>query len=146
MLSNCGAGEDSSPLDFKESKPVNPKGNQPWIFTGRTDAEVPTLWPPDAQRTHSLEKTLVPGKIEDQRRRGWQDEMVRQHHWLNGHESEQTLGQWRSLACCSSWGLKRVGHNLATEQQPWQAGILRLIAQCFSARHQWALREDANKS
>ena len=52
MLSNFGAGEDSwESLDSKEVKPVNPKGNQPWIFIGRTDAEAETLilWPPDAK-------------------------------------------------------------------------------------------------
>ena len=52
MLLNCGAGEDSeSPLDCKEIKAVNPKGNQPLIFIGRTDheAETPILWPPDAK-------------------------------------------------------------------------------------------------
>ena len=60
-----------SPLDCKEIKPVNPKGNQPWIFTGRTDAEAetPILWPPD-RRADSLEKTLLLGKIEGRRRRG----------------------------------------------------------------------------
>ena len=52
MFSSCGVGEDSeSSLDSKEIKPVNPKGNQPWIFIGKTDAEaeVPILWPPDAE-------------------------------------------------------------------------------------------------
>ena len=50
MLSNCGAGETlESPLDGKEIKPVNPKGNQPRIFIGRTDAEAPILWPPDVK-------------------------------------------------------------------------------------------------
>ena len=53
MLSNCGVGEDSweSALDNKEIKPVNPKGNQLWIFIERTDAEAeaPMLWPPDAK-------------------------------------------------------------------------------------------------
>ena len=48
ILSNYGAGEDSwESLDCKEIKPINPKGNQPWIFIGRTDAEVPILWPLD---------------------------------------------------------------------------------------------------
>ena len=58
-----------SPLDCKEIKPVNPEGNQPWIFTGRTDgeAEAPILWP-----TASMEKTLMLGKIEGRRRRGQQ--------------------------------------------------------------------------
>ena len=61
MLSNCGTGEDfQSPLDCKEIKPVNPKGNQPWIFIGRTNvgAEVPIFWQPDA-------KGLLIGKDSD---------------------------------------------------------------------------------
>ena len=62
-----------SPWDRKEIKPVNPKGNQPRIFTGRTDAEAeaPIIWPPDA-KSNSLEKTLLLGKIDDKRRRGQQ--------------------------------------------------------------------------
>ena len=61
------------------------------------------------QRTDSLEKTLMLGKIEGGRRRGQQDEMVRWHHRLKGHEFEQTLGdnkRQRSQACCNSWGHK----------------------------------------
>ena len=61
-----------SSLDSKEIKPVNPKGNQPWIFIVRTDAETPILWLPD--RKSQLEKTLMLGKVEGSRRRGWQDE------------------------------------------------------------------------
>ena len=52
MLSNCGVGEDSeSPLDYKDFKPVYPKADQSWVFTGRTDAEAetPVLWPPDVK-------------------------------------------------------------------------------------------------
>ena len=62
-----------SPLDCKEIKPVNPKGNQPWIFIGRTDAEAaaPILWPP-MWRADPLEKTLMLGKTEGKRRRRWQ--------------------------------------------------------------------------
>ena len=64
-----------SPLDYKEIKPVNPKEKQYWIFIGRTDAEAetPVLWPPDAKNwlTHQ-EKTLMLGKTEGRRRRGWQ--------------------------------------------------------------------------
>ena len=56
-----------SPLGCKEIQPVHPKGNQSWIFIGRTNAEAPILWPPDL-----LEKTLMPGKIEGRRRMGWQ--------------------------------------------------------------------------
>ena len=60
-------------LDCKEIKPVSPKGNQPWIFTGRTNAEAkaPVLWPPDG-RTYSLEETLMWGKTEGKRKRGKQ--------------------------------------------------------------------------
>ena len=62
-----------SPLDCKEIKPVHPKGNQSWIFTGRTDAEAeaPKLWPPDA-KNWLIRKDPDPGKIEGRRRRGWQ--------------------------------------------------------------------------
>ena len=83
MLSNCGAGEDSSEsIDNKEIKPVNPKGNQPCIFTGSTDAkaEAPTLWSPfTTRRTDSSEKTLMLGKIEGRRRKGHQ-----RMTWLQG--------------------------------------------------------------
>ena len=67
-------------LESKEIQPVHPKGNQPWIFIGRTDAEAetPILWPP-VVRTDSYEKTLMLGKIEGWRRRGWQ-----RMRWLDG--------------------------------------------------------------
>ena len=60
-----------SSLDCKESQPVHPKGNQSWVFIGRTEteAEIPILWPPD-EKINSLEKTLMLGKIEGGRRRG----------------------------------------------------------------------------
>ena len=81
-----------SPLDCKEIKAVNPKGNQPWIFTGRTDAEAeaPVLWSPDA-KSQSLEKTDA-GKDWRQKEKGTtENEMVGWHHWLNEHELEKTL-------------------------------------------------------
>ena len=70
----------SSPLDSKEIQPVHPKGDQSWVFIGRTDAEAetPILWPP-LQRTDSLEKTLMLGGIEGRRRRGQQ-----RMRWLDG--------------------------------------------------------------
>ena len=60
-----------SPLDCKEIQPVHPKGDQSWVFIGRTDveAETPILWPPDV-KTDSLEKPLMLGKIEDGRKEG----------------------------------------------------------------------------
>ena len=80
-----------SPLKCKEIQPVHPKGNQPWIFIGRTgaEAEAPILWPPDA-------KSWLTGKDPDVGKDWWQekreteDEMVGWHHWLNGHDFEQT--------------------------------------------------------
>ena len=77
-----------SPLDCKESQPVYPKGNQSWIFTGRTDAkaEIPILWPPDV-KNWLIEKTLMLGKIEGRRRSGWQ--MMR---WLDGITDSMDMG------------------------------------------------------
>ena len=83
-----------SPLDCKEIKPVNPKGNQPWIFIGRTDteAETPILWPPDA-KSQLIGKDPDAGKDWRQEEKGvTEDEMVGWHHWLKGHEFEQALG------------------------------------------------------
>ena len=83
-----------SPLDSKEIKPVNPKGNQPWIFIGRTDAEgeAPRLWSPDV-KSQVIGKDFDDGKDLGQEEKGSiEDEMVGCHHWLNGPESEQTLG------------------------------------------------------
>ena len=83
-----------SPLDYKEIKSVNPKGNQPWIFIGRTisEAEAAILWPPEA-------KSQFIGKDPDARKDQGQeekavteDEMVKYHHQLHGHEFEQTPG------------------------------------------------------
>ena len=99
-----------SPLDSKEIKLVNPKENQPSIFTGRTDAEAEAL---DhlMQRADSLEKTLMLGKTEGRRKRLTEDEVVGWHRQLNGHECEQTPGDsegQRSLVCCSPWGHKEL--------------------------------------
>ena len=101
-----------TPLDFKEIKSVNPKGNQPWIFTGRTDAEVevPILWPLD-MKNQLIGKDPDAGKDWRQKEKGTaEDEMVGWQHPLNGHESEQATGGsegQRSLVCCSSWGQKK---------------------------------------
>ena len=101
-----------SPLDSKEVKPVNSKGNQPWIFIGRTGLMLKLQYFGHLmQRTDSLEKTLMMGKIEGRRRRGRQrNEMVGWHHQLNGHEFEQALrnGEGQGgLSCCSPWGCKK---------------------------------------
>ena len=98
-----------SPLDCKEIKPVNPKGNQHWMFIGRTDAEVPILWSHDA-KSRLIGKDPDAGKDWRQEEKGTtEDEIVRWHHRLNGHESEQTPGDSEGqggLAFCSLWGHK----------------------------------------
>ena len=93
-----------SPWDYSEIKLVHPKGNQPWIFVGRTEAEAPILWPPDV-KSWLIEKDPDAGKDWREEKRTTEDEMVGWHHWLSGHELEQTLGDSEgqgSLACYSS--------------------------------------------
>ena len=102
-----------SPLDCMEIKPVNSKGNQSWIFLGRTDAEVvaPILWPPDAKNL-LIGKDSDAGKDWRQEEKGMtEDEMVGWHHRLNGHAFEQALGYDKgqgSLACYIPWGHKEL--------------------------------------
>ena len=96
-------------------EPVNPKGNRCWILIGRTvEVEAPILWPPDV-KSLLIGKDPDAGRIEGRRRRRqqrWLDEMRRivvWHHWLNGHELEQTLGDsggQENLGCCNPWGYK----------------------------------------
>ena len=100
-----------SPLDCKEIQPVHPKGDQSWVFIGRTDveAETPILWPPDAKNL-LIWKNPDAGKDWRQEEKGTtDDEMVGWHHRLNGHGSGWTLGVGDGqggLACCSPWGCK----------------------------------------
>ena len=103
-----------SPLDCKEIKPVNPKGNQPWIFIGRTDAE-PKLqyFGHLMRRTNSLEKTLMLGKIEDKRRSGWRLDgwMASLTQWTWVWENP---GSWRWTGrpgMLQSTGLQGVRHD-----------------------------------
>ena len=95
MLLNCGVGEDSwESLGLQGDPPVHPKGNQSWIFIGRTDAEakIPILWPPDA-KSWLIWKDPDAGKDWRWKEKGiTEDEMVGWHHRLNGHEFEQTPG------------------------------------------------------
>ena len=98
----------------KEIQPVHPKGNQPWTFVGRTDAEAeaPILWLPDAN-SRLAGKDPKSGKDRRQKEKGMtEDEMVGWYHGLNGHEFEQTPGDGegqRSLGCCNPWGHKELG-------------------------------------
>ena len=95
-----------SPFDCKEIQPVHPKGDQSWVFTGRTDVEAET----PLRRADSFEKTLILGKIEGRRRRGPQ-----RMRWVDGitDSTDMSLGKLlvvgdgqRDLECCSPWGLK----------------------------------------
>ena len=110
-----------SPLDCKEIKPINSKGNQSWISIGRTDAEswssntLATWW---EELTHW--KDADAGKVWRQEEKGMtEDEMVGWHHWPNGHEFEQGPGDGDGqggLVCCSPWGYKE---SEMTEQLSW---------------------------
>ena len=110
-----------SPLDCKEIQPVNPKGNQSWIFIRRTDieAETPILLPPDA-KNWLIGKDPDAGKDWRQEEKGTtQDEMVGWRHQLNGYESEWTPGVGDgqgTLVCCGSWGHRE---SDTTERLSW---------------------------
>ena len=115
-----------SSLDCKKIKPVNPKGNQSWIFIGRTDAEArtPIPWPPDA-KDWLIWKDPDAGKDWGQEeKRMTENEMVGWYHWLDGREFEQALGVGDgqgSLVCCSPWSRKELD---TTEQLNWTFFIL----------------------
>ena len=127
MPSNCGVGEDSfeSPLDSSKIKPVNPKGNQPWMFIGKTDAEAeaPILWPHNGQSRFTgkdwyWERERAGGEG------ATEHEMIGWCRWLKGHESEQTLGVKDKEAWLTAVHGVRVRQDWATEQQ--QQGIYAL--------------------
>ena len=113
--------ELESLLNCKAIHPVHPKGNQSWIFTGRTDAEAeaPILWPPDV-KSWLIWKDPDAGKDWGQEEKGTtEDEMVGWRLRLSGHESEQALGVGDGqggLGCCSPWGHKE---SYTTEQPNW---------------------------
>ena len=117
-----------SPLDCKEIQPVHPKGDQPWVFIGRTDAEAetPVFWPPH-------EKSWLTGKDPDtgrywgQKEKGMTgDEMAGWHHWLDAHKFGWTPGvgnRQRGQSCCDSGGRKE---SDTTEQLNWTELIVAL--------------------
>ena len=131
MLLNCGVGEDSwESLGLKEIQPIHSEGDQSWDFFGRNDAKVetPVLWPPHA-------KGWLIGKDSDAwRDRGQEekgtteDEMAGWHHWLDGRESEWTLGAGDGqggLVCCNSWGRKELD---TTERLNWTEGECKTVS------------------
>ena len=108
----CSKGTLESPLDCKEFQPVHPKGDQSWVFIGRTDAEAETLilWSLHAKSCWLTGKYSDAGRDWGQEEKGTtEDEMAGWHHQLDGHEFVYTpgVGDWqRGLACCDSWGHK----------------------------------------
>ena len=119
-----------SPLDCKEIKPVNPQGNQSWIFFGRTDAEAetPILWPPDV-KNWLIGKDPDAGKDWKEEEKGMtEEEMVRWHHWLNGHEFEQAPGVGDSQV-----NLGAAVHGVA-KSRTWLSDWIAHIIQQF---HSW---------
>ena len=123
-----------SPLDCKEIQPVHPKGDQSWVFFGRTDVEAETLifWTPDEKSWLIWED---PGAGEDwgQEEKGMtEDEMVGWHYWLNGHGFGWTPGAGDGqggLTCCSSWGCKESDmiERLNWTELAWNIPLVSLI-------------------
>ena len=137
MLLNYGAGEGSweSPGLSKEIKPVNPKGNQPWIFIGRTDAEAPIPWPPDVEGQ-------LTGKDPDaridwgQEEKGvTEDEMVGWHHQLSSTPWAKSWRWWRTgkPGVLQSMGSQRTGHDRLTTKAATLKGT------CLRAENKWYL-------
>ena len=140
MPLNCSAGEDSwESLGLQGDQTIHPKGDQSWVFIGRTDdkAETPILWPPHV-KSWLIGKDFDAEKDWRQEKGATEAEMVGRHHQLNGQESEQTPGDSEghgSLACCSPW-CHRVGHKWGTELESyylkftkWQKQ--RILVQAF---------------
>ena len=128
-----------NPLDSKEIKPVHPKGHQPWLFIGRTDAEAkaPIFWPPDV-KSWLTGKDPDDGKDWRQEEKGTtEDEMVGWHHRLNGHEFKQTPGDGEGqggLACCSSRDHKEL------DTTEWQNNKI-LRRSTVAAQRKWPLKQ-----
>ena len=126
-----------SPLDCKDIQPVHPKGDQSWVFIGRTDAEAetPILWPPDVKNWLIGKDPDVGRDWVQEEKRTTEDEMVGWHHWLNGHEFGWTPGVGDGqggLACCNSRGHKELD---TTEQLNWtELNWRRLLTVTWSAR------------
>ena len=121
-----------SPLACKEIQPVHPKGDQSWMFTGKSgaEAETPIFWPPDA-KSWLIGKDPDAGKDWEQEEKGTtEDEMVGWHHWHNGHGFGWTLGvgdERGGLACCSSWVAKSQTQLSNWTELNWTEGQLVIL-------------------
>ena len=149
-----------SPLDCKEIQPVHPKGDQSWVFIGRTDveAETPVLWPPHAN-SWPIGKDPDAGRDWGQEEKGTtEDEMAGWHHWLYGHEFEWTPGVGdgqEGLACWDSWGHKEsdmterlnwieltesvsLAQSCPTLAAPWTVAHQAPLSMGFSRQEYWS--------
>ena len=135
MLLNCGVGKDiESPLDCKEIKPVNPKGNQSWIFIGRPDAEAPILWPPDV-KNWLIRKGPDAGKNWRQEKgmTGWDGWMASLTQWTWVWVSS---GRWRRTGkpdVLQSTGLQRVKYDWDWTATTWESRSFPLPVLLFFA-------------
>ena len=148
MLLNCGVGEDSWEslgLQGDQNSSVTPKGNQSWIFTGRTDAkaETPILWPPDAKNWLFGKDPDVGNDWRQEENGMTENKMVGWYHQLNGHEFEQAPGfgdGQASLVFCSPWGCNE---SDTTEQLNWLSDytstdiLNRSLPYTVLPRHYW---------
>ena len=137
-----------SPLDCKEIQPAHPRGDQSWVFTGRTDveAETPILWPPDV-KSWLIGKDPDGGKDWEREEKGTaEDEMVGWHHWLNGHGYGWTPGVGDRQGCVLRFMVsQRVGHNWATElnRTEWTSGFFYLNC---AVKCSWSEPQDSSQS
>ena len=132
MPLNCGAREDSWE-SLKEIKPVQPKRNKPWIFIGRTDAEVTIPWPPD-ENSQFIGKDLDVGKDWGQEEKGMtEDEIVGWHHWLDGHELSklQEILKDRKALHGAVHGSKE------TWLIEWKTATTKFVIICCSRNRKW---------
>ena len=126
-----------NPLDCREIKLVNPKGNQSWIFIGGTgaEAEAPILWPPDA-KSWLIRKDPDVGKDWRQEKKGMaEDEIVGWHYRLDGHEFEQAPRDdegWGSLVCCSPRGRKE------SDMTEWLNNN-KILLSAYSVPGEWSI-------
>ena len=136
-----------SPLDSKEIQPVHPKGNQSWIFFGRTDVEAETpILCHQMRRTDSFEKTLMLGKIEGGRRRGWDGWVASPTQWTWVWVNSGSWWWTGKPGVLQSKGSQRVGHDWTTELKKFmnqgmdrQNGVYSCNGILLSNRKEWAI-------
>ena len=119
-----------SPLDCKEIQLVNPEGDQSWIFSGRTGAEAPILWPPDVKKWLIWKDPHVGKDWRQEETGSTDDEMVVWHHRLNGHEFEQDLGigdGQGNMTCFSPWDCKELDTTEELNWTDWQTSMMYRI-------------------